>query len=138
MGYRLASELRRADPATRLAVDGIIGEALSVTARCANDPIRSGIPEWLDRARLAGVDPGPMRPEDITARADQGDMRCMRAVDVFCARTAPRSYRDQVSPGRALYHLASNPARYDVSVVAALAAAVRIVGSDIDDRLRPR
>jgi glucokinase len=26
-----------------------------------------------------------MRPEDITARADQGDMRCMRAVDVFCA-----------------------------------------------------
>jgi glucokinase len=36
-------------------------------------------------SEIAGVDPGPMRPEDITARADQGDMRCMRAVDVFCA-----------------------------------------------------
>ena len=36
-------------------------------------------------SEIAGVDPGPMRPEDITARAGQGDMRCMRAVDVFCA-----------------------------------------------------
>jgi glucokinase len=36
-------------------------------------------------SEIAGVDPGPMQPPDITARAAQGDMRCMRAVDVFCA-----------------------------------------------------
>jgi glucokinase len=36
-------------------------------------------------SEIAGVDPGPMQPEDVTARAAQGDLRCMRAVDVFCA-----------------------------------------------------
>ena len=36
-------------------------------------------------SQIAGVDPGPMRPEDVTAGAAAGDRRCMRAVDVFCA-----------------------------------------------------
>ena len=36
-------------------------------------------------SRAAGVDPGPMEPPDITRLAKQGDARCMRAVDVFCA-----------------------------------------------------
>ncbi len=36
-------------------------------------------------SEIAGEDPGPMRPADITERAAQGDVRCMRAVDVFCA-----------------------------------------------------
>ena len=36
-------------------------------------------------SEIAGVDPGPMQPADITVRAAQGDVRCMRAVDVFCA-----------------------------------------------------
>jgi len=36
-------------------------------------------------SEIAGVDPGPMKPADITARAAQGDRLCMRAVDVFCA-----------------------------------------------------
>jgi len=36
-------------------------------------------------SQIAGVDPGPMRPEDVTAGAEAGDHRCMRAVDVFCA-----------------------------------------------------
>lgn len=36
-------------------------------------------------SEIAGVDPGPMTPADITARAADGDPRCMRAVDVFCA-----------------------------------------------------
>ena len=36
-------------------------------------------------SELAGEDPGPMQPADITARARAGDPRCMRAVDVFCA-----------------------------------------------------
>lgn len=34
---------------------------------------------------IAGEDPGPLRPEDITRRAREGKPRCMRAVDVFCA-----------------------------------------------------
>ena len=36
-------------------------------------------------AHIAGVDPGPLQPADVTARAAQGDVLCMRAVDVFCA-----------------------------------------------------
>ena len=36
-------------------------------------------------SRIAGVDPGPMEPRDVTARAAQGDPLSMRAVDVFCA-----------------------------------------------------
>lgn len=36
-------------------------------------------------SEIAGQDPGPATPQDITARARAGDPRCMRAVDVFCA-----------------------------------------------------
>lgn len=36
-------------------------------------------------SQIAGLDPGPMQPEDVTAGASAGDHRCMRAVDVFCA-----------------------------------------------------
>src|SRR5690606_11258626 len=36
-------------------------------------------------SQIAGVDPGPMRPEDVTAGAAAGDRRCRRALDVFCA-----------------------------------------------------
>jgi glucokinase len=36
-------------------------------------------------SQIAGVDPGPMQPADVTRRAAQGDPRCMRAVDIFCA-----------------------------------------------------
>lgn len=36
-------------------------------------------------SEIAGEDPGPMRPIDITTRAAAGDVRCMRSVDVFCA-----------------------------------------------------
>lgn len=34
---------------------------------------------------IAGTDPGPMQPADITARARDGDPRCEHAIDVFCA-----------------------------------------------------
>jgi len=34
---------------------------------------------------MANVDPGPLKPADITARAKDGDIHCARAVDVFCA-----------------------------------------------------
>jgi glucokinase len=34
---------------------------------------------------LAGEDPGPRSPPDITAGAAAGDRRCQRSIDVFCA-----------------------------------------------------
>ncbi|WP_058834845.1 glucokinase [Luteimonas abyssi] len=36
-------------------------------------------------AEIAGEDPGPVKPADVTARAAEGDPRANRAVDVFCA-----------------------------------------------------
>ena len=50
--------------------------------------------------------------------------RILGAVDVFCARTAPRAYRDQISVGQALFYLAGHPERYDARVVTALVAVV--------------
>ena len=34
---------------------------------------------------IAGTDPGPMLPQDVTARAKEGDPRCQHTIDVFCA-----------------------------------------------------
>ncbi len=36
-------------------------------------------------SEIAGDDPGPLRPADITARAKEGDARCARTIDIFCA-----------------------------------------------------
>jgi glucokinase len=36
-------------------------------------------------SEIAGLDPGALQPEDITARAAAGDRRGLRAIDVFCA-----------------------------------------------------
>ncbi|WP_149193267.1 glucokinase [Luteimonas suaedae] len=36
-------------------------------------------------SEIAGEDPGPVQPVDITLRARAGDPRSMRTVDVFCA-----------------------------------------------------
>lgn len=36
-------------------------------------------------SQIAGEDPGPLQPQDITAMAREGDARCLRAIDVFCA-----------------------------------------------------
>ena len=36
-------------------------------------------------SQIAGEDPGPLAPADITAMAREGDARCLRAIDVFCA-----------------------------------------------------
>jgi HD-GYP domain-containing protein (c-di-GMP phosphodiesterase class II) len=66
--------------------------------------------------------------------------RILGAADVFCARTAPRSYRRRLSAGKALYHLANNARRYDITVIAALAEIVGKEGGlastdDLDDSL---
>ncbi len=36
-------------------------------------------------SEIEGEDPGPLLPEDVTARAAAGDPRCMRTLDVFSA-----------------------------------------------------
>ncbi|WP_363797264.1 glucokinase [Lysobacter firmicutimachus] len=36
-------------------------------------------------SQIAGEDPGPLQPADITAMAREGDERCLRAIDLFCA-----------------------------------------------------
>jgi glucokinase len=36
-------------------------------------------------SEIAGEDPGPLRPSDVTERAAAGDVRCQRALDVYCA-----------------------------------------------------
>jgi len=56
--------------------------------RVSNERLISGMGLInLHRAlsEIAGQDPGPLQPADITSRARQGDALCMRAVDVFCA-----------------------------------------------------
>ena len=63
--------------------------------------------------------PHGLRDEEVAVVA-----RVLGVCDVFCARTAPRAYREQVSPGQALYHLAGHPERYDAQVVSALIAVI--------------
>ena len=46
--------------------------------------------------------------------------RILGACDVFCARTAPRSYRPAIAPEAALDILLQNPHRYDGDVVRAM------------------
>ncbi len=36
-------------------------------------------------SEMAGEDPGPMKPADVTARAAEGDARCLHTLDVFFA-----------------------------------------------------
>lgn len=36
-------------------------------------------------SEMAGEDPGPLQPADVTARAAEGDARCLQSLDVFFA-----------------------------------------------------
>lgn len=56
--------------------------------RVSNERIVSG-PGLVNLHRalsaIAGIDPGPLQPQDITANAYDGDARCLHTIDVFCA-----------------------------------------------------
>ncbi len=55
MGHRLAGELSDPDHAATLAIDGLIGEILSVVTRSATEKHTIDIPDWLMEAReIAG------------------------------------------------------------------------------------
>ncbi len=89
-------------------------------------PVTATLAQMYERLDGSGY-PYGLSNEQIGARA-----RILGVVDVYCARTAPRSYREQLSAGKALFHLASNDRRYDLKVVSALAD---VVGSshELDD-----
>lgn len=87
--YPLATEGGHASFAPGTPEEVAILERLSATyGRVSNERVVSGAGLVnLHRAlsEIAGLDPSPLQPEDITARAANGDRRCMRAIDVFCA-----------------------------------------------------
>jgi len=50
--------------------------------------------------------------------------RILGAVDVFCALTAPRAYRDKIGPDKALEHLAAHAHLFDIVVTSVLADVI--------------
>lgn len=64
-------------------------------------------------------------PQGLQARDIALPARILGACDVFCARTAERSYRPAIEPEAALDILRQNPHRYDEAVVRALYQVVK-------------
>lgn len=87
--YPLASEGGHASFAPGTPEEIAILERLSTYyGRVSNERLVSGgglVNIHRALSEIAGVDPGPLQAEDITARAAAGDRRCLRAIDVFCA-----------------------------------------------------
>jgi glucokinase len=87
--YPLATEGGHASfaPGTPEEID-ILRRLSAHYGRVSNERLVSG-PGLVNIHRalseLAGTDPGPMQPPEVSARAAAGDARCMRAVDIFCA-----------------------------------------------------
>jgi HD-GYP domain-containing protein (c-di-GMP phosphodiesterase class II) len=81
-------------------------------------PVREAIGQMYERLDGSGY-PNGLRGEQINPLA-----RILGVVDAYCALTEARAYRDRLSAGSALLHLAENPAWYDVNVVAALQQVV--------------
>jgi len=87
--YPLATEGGHASFAPGTPEEIAILERLSTHyGRVSNERLVSGrglVNVHRALSEIAGRDPGPLQPTDITARAADGDHRCMRAIDVFCA-----------------------------------------------------
>ena len=81
-------------------------------------PITDVLSQMYERLDGSGY-PNGLAGEDISLAA-----RILGVADVYCARTAPRSYRDRLSSEETLYHLSDNARRYDSKVIVALAAIV--------------
>ncbi|WP_363797846.1 glucokinase [Lysobacter firmicutimachus] len=85
----LQSEGGHAGFAPCTAEEARILEQLSVEfGRVSNERLLSG-PGLVNihraLSRMERADPEPLRPSDITAMAADGDPRCRRAIEVFCA-----------------------------------------------------
>lgn len=117
----------RHDPAEEDIMKRHIVHAIDILKPIDFDlPVVDSLGQMHERLDGSGY-PYGLAGEEITTNA-----RILAVADVFCARTAPRSYRDRLSASKALFHLADNGKRYDLMVVAALAS---VVGTDqeVDD-----
>ena len=87
--YPLATEGGHASFAPGTPEEIEILKRLSATyGRVSNERLVSGgglVNIHRALSEIVGLDPGPLQPPDITARAAEGDHRSMRAIDVFCA-----------------------------------------------------
>jgi glucokinase len=87
--YPLATEGGHASFAPGTPEEIAILERLTTSyGRVSNERVVSGgglVNLHRALSEIAGLDPGPLQPEDITARAAEGDRRCLHAIDVFCA-----------------------------------------------------
>ena len=87
--YPLATEGGHAGFAPGTPEEIAVLERLSACyGRVSNERVVSGgglVNLHRALSEIAGLDPGPLQPEDITARAAEGDRRCLHAIDVFCA-----------------------------------------------------
>ena len=88
-------------------------------------PVRETVLEMHERLDGSGY------PVGLSGDAIRPTARVLGAVDVFCARIEPRSYRPPIDLREALDVLRSHPDRYDADVVAALE---RVVASPEGDK----
>ena len=86
-------------------------------------PIGEAIGQMYEHLDGSGYPKG-LRGEQIGPLA-----RILGVVDVFCALTETRAYRDQLSAGKALMHLDEHAHVYDAKVVAALAEVIAAEGA---------
>lgn len=87
-------------------------------------PVAETIGQMYERLDGSGYPKG-MRGAEIGMLA-----RILGVVDVFCALTETRAYRDEQSTGKALRYLAEHPQCYDQTVVAALAEVLSTDSAD--------
>lgn len=109
----------RHSPEEARIMRGHIGHAVGILERIDFElPVVDVLGQMHERLDGSGY-PNGRSGDEINLPA-----RILAATDVFCARTAPRSYRTRSSAGAALYQLANNSHRYDIKVIAAIADIV--------------
>ena len=119
----------RHDPKEETVMRDHILHAVGILERIDFDaPIADVLVQMHERLDGTGY------PRGIAGKEISLSARILAIADVFCARTAPRSYRNRLSAGKTLYHLANNDQRYDLKVIATLAEIVsQSEEIDIDD-----
>jgi HD-GYP domain-containing protein (c-di-GMP phosphodiesterase class II) len=81
-------------------------------------PVRATVVQMHERLDGTGY------PKGLSGTQIRREARVLGAVDVFCARIEPRSYRPPIAVEEALAVLRDHPERYDAEVIAALARVV--------------
>jgi PAS domain S-box-containing protein len=101
-----------------------VDHALRVIAPIEFDlPVPETIVQMYERLDGSGY------PKGLSGDQIQPLARILGVVDVFCALTETRAYRQEQSTGKAMIYLAQHPHRYDVKVVAALAEVLAADGA---------